>query len=120
MRYGPGVKRDEVVLVDQLSKRLAPVVPDSLCLWCAAGDDLRQMRKQIVAAPFFEFVRQLWGPISAISFKRVGEDRVRRSSPERFYERFADGFEVSIDSIALEGVENPALGANGGPLDHLS
>ena len=62
----PGVERRQVVFVDQLGQRAAPVVAQVGGLRRGPGDELRQVRRQIVAAARAEFVEELRRPIGLV------------------------------------------------------
>ena len=120
MRDGPVIDLSQVVLVNKFGERLAPIVPYGVRCGCSSGDQLGEMREEIVAAALEKFGGKGGGPIGSVGLERVGEDGVGGRVAEGFEEGFAYGLEVGGDGLLGEGIEDPAFGSYGGPLDLLA
>ncbi len=116
---GPVIDLDEVVFVDEFGEGFAVVVADLVGGGGASGDELGEVGEEVVAAALLEFGGKCGGPVCAVGFEGVGEDGVRRGGAEGFDEGFADGFEVGGNGLFREGIEDEALGSDGGALDGL-
>src|ERR1700722_6631446 len=119
MSDSPCIDLTKVIRVDQLGQGFPPVMADSFRLRGTAGKQLRQARQQIVTTALAKFGGQVRGPIRAIGFERIGKDRVGRCRAKSLDQRLADRVEVGGYGLVAERIENPAFGANRGPLDLL-
>jgi len=86
----------------------------------STGDELGEVRDEIVAAALEELGGEVGGPVGSVGFERVGEDGVGRGVAEGAEEGFAYGFEVGGYGVVGEGIENPAFGSHGCAFDDLS
>ncbi len=109
MRDGPVVDLSQVVFVDEFGEGLAPVVPYLVGGGGSSGDELGEMREEIVAAALEEFGGESGGPVGSVGFEGVGEDGVGWGVAEGFEERFAYGFEMGGYGFVARRDRGPSL-----------
>src|SRR2546430_5907045 len=109
----PLSNRNQVALVNQLGKCLAPVVPhggghgSNILYQCG------QVGCQIVTAPIPELFQQVVSPVGAIHFEAVAEYGIRRSLSECRHQTFANSVQVVFDGCSIKVVENKTFCAAG-------
>ena len=77
----PCIQGRQIVLVDELGQRAAPVVAQVGGLRRGPGREFRQMRRQVVAAARAKLVEEVWRPVGLVYFQAVAEDRVGNVFP---------------------------------------
>ncbi len=105
-------------LVQQLGERHPPVVPDACGFWAHLGHEGRQVRPEVVAPPLLELLEKVRGPVGAVDFEAVAEDRVGRTGSEALHQPVADDLQIMLEAAAIIVIEHQAVRADRRPLDH--
>ncbi len=109
----PGVQWRQIVLIDQLGQRAAPVVAQVGGLRRDTCHEFWQVRRQVVTAALAEFVEKIRRPIGLVHFQAVAENRVRDVCPAGLDQRIGDGLQMVLNRLHAEVVEDKALRADG-------